>query len=111
MSVFVAIDKRKPEYTPVESTFPKFVLCFNLTGGVCKCWGYRVVFTTWMRTVRIVYIGGACHDKASLGSVILDSGDEIASPFEINCPYFIFVGRTECRSKVNNCGYAFNGSR
>src|SRR6185312_4137824 len=111
MSVFVSIDRRKPEDTPVESTVPKFVLCFNLTGGVCKCWDYRVVFTTWMRIVRIVDIGGACHDKASLGSVILDSSDEIARPFEIHVPYFILVRRTECRSEVNNCRDAFNGSR
>src|ERR1700691_5290125 len=64
-----------------------------------------------MRAVRIIYIRGACHHEASLGSVILNGGDKVASAFEINSPYFSLIACAKQCGEMNDCRHAFNGRR
>jgi hypothetical protein len=41
--------------------------------------------------------------------VIPNGGDEVASTFEINSPYFSFIARAKQGGEMNDCRHAFNG--
>jgi hypothetical protein len=109
MSIPITVDKAETEDTPVESAIAEFVLCGDLACRIRELGIGLVIFEAGMGRIRIVNQSGACHDEASLWSVVFRSGDQVFRAIEIGSPDVILILSPENRGEMNDCRNVLHG--